>query len=202
MLKDGILKDALLKDGILKYSILKDTILKDALLKDSLLKDTILKDALLKDSILKDAILKDGLLKDSLLKDALLKDGLLASDDASKGILELSASPEVGISKREWMEILASFDSEDASKRMEFATVFAESCESYLGWDITMDIAESTWKPNIGTLFTSDTRGLNTYQTVNYKKFLASLDLTKSLASQFSSHLEQLAEEQESKKTK
>jgi uncharacterized protein YjbI with pentapeptide repeats len=202
ILKDGILKDALLKDAILKDTILKDTILKDAILKDNILKDNILKDGILKDSILKDAILKDGLLKDSILKDAILKDGLLASDDASKGILEVVASPEIGIGKREWMEVLASFDSESASKRMEFVSVFAESCESYLGWDIAMDIAESNWKPNIGTLFTSDSRGLNSYRTINYKKFLDSLDLTKSFASQLASHLEQLAEEHKSKNAK
>lgn len=197
ILKDTILKDGLLKDAILKDALLKDTILKDGILKDTILKDTILKDTILKDGILKDAILKDGLLKDGLLKDALLKDSILAaSDPADKGILEEASNPAVGITKREWMEIIASFDSEDKAKRMEFHTVFAESCESYLTWDLALDIADSTWNPNIGTLFTSDERGLDSYRTVDYAKFLASVDFAKPFAKQFEDHLNLLANSQ------
>lgn len=199
ILKDSILKDALLKDAILKDSILKDAILKDAILKDAILKDAILKDAILKDGILKDAILKDGLLKDGLLKDALLKDGILGADESGIGILEATSRPSIGISKRDALEVIASFDSEDRSQRMEFVTLFAESCESYLTWDITMDIADSGWNPNVGTIFTSDERGLDTYRTIEYEKFLKSLIFSQSLSKQMNSHLAKLSEEQKTK---
>lgn len=203
ILKEGLLKEGLLKETILKEGLLKETILKDQVLKETILKEAILKEAILKETILKEGLLKEGLLKEGLLKEAILKEGILAADDANApGILEAASNPSVGISKREWMEVIASFDSEDKEKRMEFHTVFAESCESYLSWDLTLDIAESTWNPNIGTLFTSDERGLNTYRTVDYAKFLGSVNFAKPFAKQFEDHLNDLANSQKAAASK
>lgn len=137
------------------------------------------KDGLDKDGLDKNGLDKNGLDKNGLDKNGLEKDGLDVLPQ------KITVATAAGSTKEEVLTTLMA-----TASGMFFNVVFFESCKSDLGDMLKNDLAESSAKPNIGAMFTSDSKGLR-YTTLDWSK--ASDTSTKSLRDWLVAELNRIA---------